>query len=153
MKIMQKSVSEYVGDNKSFVNELVDILGEDYIDNQDDIGLRGIYEPELKSGNLQDSYEWYSMDGDSRDAVPGNALAKRGQRLDGVSTFGIVQSWADAGYSDIVKNLNESLEAAADWGDTDYIAVVRGKANLNEAWEDAGEIVLKYAAIAALIRK
>lgn len=155
-KILSGDIDEYIKDPKKFADELIDLLGEDYIPEQNDIGLRGLYEDEVKSGILKDSYQYYSKDGDFRNAMP-DRKGIRGRKLDGTSAISLFPNWDEQGFSDIKRTLNRTefnpLKLASGYGSSRYVAIIRGAINSSEVFEDISEAVFHKPKIVALIRK
>lgn len=97
------------------------------------------------------SYRWYSDD--MRDAFPGDSAAKMGRQLDGTSCMVLSGNWEYAGFKELKQNIVTNLPATEFWGNTEFVAVVKGRACVDELWEDIGEIVLKDTAVIGYICK
>ncbi len=148
LRILKQDADSYSKDPEALVDELVDILGED---ESTTVGARGIYKEEINEPILENSYQYESEDGDTREALPGQS--KRGRRIDGTSAFKISGNWEFDDRTKLVKNIKENLDRAKYWGDTDYIAIIKGHNNPDEIHEDIGETVIRNPEVVAYIRK
>lgn len=148
MHIFKHDVKRYQDNPGQLIDELIELIGED---ESTAIGFRGIYKEEINETELLPSYQWYGDD--MRDAFPGNVSAKMGRQLDGTSCMMLSGNWEYAGFKELKQNIVINLPAAEFWGNTEFVAVVKGQPCVDELWEDIGEIVLKDAVVVGYIHK
>lgn len=132
------------------IDEILKKIGEDY---SGAIGIRGIYKEELNLVELERSFVWETTGDDPRGGVPGEADAEKKRQLKGTSSFLLSGNWQDNSISTIKNNISKNILKALNWGDTDYIAIIKGDLAIDEQWDDIGEAVIDNAEVIMYIPK
>ena len=132
--VTAKTLDEYIKDPQALIDFLVDTVGED---TNTSLAFRGIYEKELGKKRLRASF-------DSPEGV-------RGRQLSGTSGLLLSGDWNYNSSETIIKNINAIKDKISFYGDTPYIAVMRGRLMVDEIFNDPGEVVLSNASVVAYI--
>ena len=135
---MGRNLKYYQDNPERFLDDLLSIIGEESA--LPTIALRGIYAGDVYKKELERSSVWI-------DGVPTN------KKLAGTSGLLVAGDWDYDSRKTILTNLTYSLPNVGKYGDTDYVAVMRGNAKRDEPTEDAHEIILGNAEVICYIER
>lgn len=130
------SIDDYQRDKSLLVDDILQHIPEGEFTA---IGMRGIYAQELGKTTLRNSYE-------SPEGV-------RGRRLSGTSSLIISGDWYGDSSSVIERNADKALAQIGHYGNTDYVAIIKGELMTDEIFNDPNEAVLSNAKTVFYIRK
>lgn len=135
---MDKCLTYYQENPEALLDSLIDLIGEESL--LRGIALRGLYKGEMKKKKLKCSRVW-------EDGEPTN------KKLSGTSALLVSGDWDYDSRKIILQNLKYSLLNIAQYGDSDYVAVIKGTPRHDDPAEDVNEIILGDAEIVVCIHR
>lgn len=136
--ILDKTLKNYVEDPESFIEDLTEIISDD--SDKMTIVLRGIWKSEVGKKKLKRSSVWND----------GEITSKK---LSGTSGILIAGDWDYTPARIIADEIKQNALTVLDYGDTDFIAVVRGYLQKDEIFNDLGEAVISSPEVLAYIKR
>jgi hypothetical protein len=137
IKVIDKSVNDYAKDPQSLIDEILNIVGED---DDSAIVLRGIYKNELGKKKLSRSSVW-------DDGEPTN------KKMGGTSGILVTGNWEGTPSRVIADDIKRNANKALKYGDTEYVAIVKGSLLTDEIFNDPGEAIIGSPEVIAYIKK
>ncbi len=138
IKILEKSIDSFHEDPQAMVDALVDLMGAE--SEKTAIVLRGIYKGEIGKKKLSRSSVW-------EDGEPTR------KKLSGTSGVLVTGNWEYTPARIIVDEITRNALKVKKYGDSDYIAVVKGNLLKDEIFNDVGEAVVGDPEVIAYIKK
>lgn len=138
IKVLDKSIDDYQRDPQAMIDALVDLMGKET--DRTAIVLRGIYKGELGKKKLRRSSVW-------EDNSPTE------KKLGGTSGILVTGDWEYTSLRIIADEIGRNSLKVKKYGDTGYIAVVKGNLLKNEIFNDPGEAVIGNPEVIAYIKK